>query len=68
MTGLFTDDELPVRFTDEQLIECVERELRMRRSVYPKWVGRGTLTKGKAEREIAMMEAVRDRLRARGVE
>lgn len=45
---------------DEQ-IQCVERELAMRRRVYPRWVNspRPKLTREAADREIARMEAVR---------
>lgn len=37
---------------------CIERELRMRRRVYPRWVEAGRLTRQQADREIAVMEAI----------
>ena len=39
-------------------IACVERELRMRRRVYPRWVEDGRISQAKADAEIAAMEAV----------
>jgi len=42
---------------DEQ-IACVEREIAMRRRVYPKWVGKGRMTPARADHEIETMEAV----------
>lgn len=44
------------------LIACVDRELKMRAQVYPRWVAQGKLTEAKAERELALMGAVRARL------
>lgn len=48
----------------EDQIECVERELAMRRRVYPRWVSapKPKMTQGKADLEIARMEAVRSTL------
>ncbi len=37
---------------------CVTRELAMRRKVYPRWTAAGKMTKGDADREIAVMEEV----------
>ena len=37
---------------------CIERELRMRRRVYPRFVQNGKLTQAEADREIAVMEAI----------
>jgi GH15 family glucan-1,4-alpha-glucosidase len=39
-------------------IESAKRELAMRRSAYPKWVQNGRLTQGKADHEIAAMQAI----------
>lgn len=50
-------------FTGEQLRRCAERELCLRRRVYPGRVERGRMTQDKANREIAMMEAIIDYLR-----
>lgn len=44
-------------------IKCVERELRMRRGVYPKWVAAGRLSQARADDEIAAMQAVLETLR-----
>jgi hypothetical protein len=50
--------------TIEEQVACVERELRMRRSAYPRWIGAGRLTQAKADAEIAAMEAVLATLQA----
>lgn len=42
---------------DEQ-IECVRREIGMRRRVYPRWVEIGRITQAHADHQIAAMEAV----------
>ncbi len=39
-------------------LACVERELKMRRKVYPRWVEKGHMSLGKSEHEIAAMEAI----------
>jgi len=41
-----------------QKIQCVERELAMRRRVYPRWVSEGRMPQAKADDEIALMAAV----------
>ena len=56
-------DLLPV--TDGDMLAEVERELKMRENVYPRFVARGTLSQQKADRQIERMEAVRDLLFAR---
>ena len=43
-------------------IECVERELRFRRHVYARRVADGQMRQTQADREIALMEAVRETL------
>lgn len=45
----------------EQII-CVDREIRLRQSVYPRFIASGKMTPVKAATEIARMEAVRDTL------
>lgn len=45
--------------TIAEQIAAVERELRMRGRVYPRWVAQGKLTKAAADLEIKRMEAVR---------
>ena len=44
-------------FTTQELIECAQRELAMRRTCYVKWAGGKPLTPGK-QKEIDMMEAI----------
>lgn len=39
-------------------LACAERELKMRRRVYPRWVHDDRMSAGKAEHEIACMEAI----------
>lgn len=48
----------------EDLLACVDRELKMRAQVYPRWVNspRPKLTQQAADTEIARMRAVRDKL------
>lgn len=43
-------------------IECVEREIRMRRHVYPRRVADGKMSTQTADREIALMVAVAETL------
>jgi hypothetical protein len=38
--------------------EAALREVKMRRSVYPRWVKDGRMTQAVADREIATMEAI----------
>jgi hypothetical protein len=44
---------------------CLERELRMRRRVYPRWVELGKMKMRQAEHEIEVMEAIADDYRKR---
>lgn len=39
-------------------IKCVQREIKMRRRVYPWRVSQGKMTRDAADREIAAMEAI----------
>lgn len=45
-------------YTRGELVACVQREVRMRKNVYPRWVELGRMTNAGAQREIAKMEAV----------
>lgn len=45
-----------VSFDDKRA--CIEREIKMRKRVYPRWVEKGTMTQAQADREIATMEAI----------
>jgi hypothetical protein len=47
---------------DEQ-IACVEREVKKRRQVYPRWVQQGQMSKAFADRQIEVMEDVATALR-----
>lgn len=48
--------------TLHEQIECVERELRMRQRVYPRWVKQGKMTPEGQQKEMARMAAVLDTL------
>jgi hypothetical protein len=39
-------------------LRCIEREIAMRKTVYPKWVASGRMRRDKADREIAILEAI----------
>ena len=43
-------------------IAAVRREIRLRYQVYPRRVATGRMTKQKADYEVAVMEAILDRL------
>ncbi len=45
-------------YTYAEQRECAERELRMRKSAYPRWVSQNKMTQTKADREIALMAAI----------
>jgi hypothetical protein len=45
-------------FTSAEKRECAERELKMRQRVYPRWVQSEKMTQAKADREIALMQAI----------
>lgn len=42
----------------QEQIKCVEREIAMRKSVYPRLVIQGKMTIGEKDRQIAAMQAV----------
>jgi hypothetical protein len=44
--------------TIDELIKCAEREVEMRRRVYPRLVLKGKMKVSVSEREIALMEAI----------
>lgn len=56
MPDLFPDGpyQTPLRVQ----IDCVEREIRYRRHVYPRLVAKGRISQAKADYEIRVMEAV----------
>lgn len=39
-------------------LACAERELSMRKNVYPGWVNKGRMSKGVAQFELAAMRAI----------
>lgn len=62
MTDLLDGALPPVTLGDQ--IRCVERELKLRKGAYPRWVGDGRMTSGRAAEEIRRMEAVLATLQA----
>lgn len=46
----------------EEQIACVEREIALRERLYPRWVVDGKMSQASADREIALMKAVRGTL------
>ena len=42
----------------EEQVRCVEREIRCRRRVYPRWVEERRMSQAAADHELACMEAV----------
>lgn len=60
---LFGEKEAPVPdvlFGD--MLACVDRELKMRRTVYPRWVAQKKLSQAAADLEMRRLRAVRARL------
>ena len=49
--------------TIEQQLACVQREIKMRERVYPKWVGSGKMQAAKANYELQAMRAVAETLK-----
>ena len=54
-------------YTDEDKLEAVEREIKMRRRVYRGLVADGRMTQVQADREIAIMEAIAEDYRPKGL-
>jgi hypothetical protein len=46
----------------DDMIGCANRELMMRKRVYPKWVADGRMSEQKAETEIRFMTAILEHL------
>jgi len=46
------------KFSYDDMIACVRREIALRKRVYPKWVDQERMNQEKADREIECMEAV----------
>lgn len=49
--------------TFEDMIKCVEREIGMRKKVYPRWVEAKKISQEKADFEIKCMTAFLDQLK-----
>ncbi len=58
MTDLLSDALPPV--SREAKRRCVERELSMRKRVYPRWIADGRMKQADADEQIRIMEAIRD--------
>jgi hypothetical protein len=58
-----TSSEATMIFTLRDLVKCAEREIGLRRRVYPNRVDTGRMSQREADRQIAMMEAIAARLR-----
>jgi len=50
---------------NETKLLCIERELRLRRRVYPRWVAEGRMKIRDAEHEIKTMESIAADYRAK---
>lgn len=48
--------------TTEDMLREVRRELQMRRRNYPRWVAAGSMKQEAADRQIAIMEVIADKL------
>lgn len=60
LNDLLTGNE-PIPTIDD-LIRCAEREIKMRKKVYPWRVRQGKMPQGQADREIRLMEAILENL------
>ena len=47
-----------MNFTDQDKFDCLQREIKMRKRVFPRRVQQGKMKQADAEREIACMEAI----------
>lgn len=55
-------DLFPISIEDE--IQELEREVSLRKRVYPRWVFQGRISQAKADRQIAVMQSIINRLKA----
>lgn len=63
-----SDEMFPDSFNTESvshddMLKEIDRELAMRKRLYPAWVTKGTLKQATADRQILIMEAVREVVR-----
>lgn len=56
MTDLLSSHEPPV--TKAERIKCVEREIKMRERVYPRWVEVKRMKQSEADHELRVMRSV----------
>lgn len=54
-------------FTPDDKFRCAARELKMRKQVYPRWVQINKMTQEQADHEIAVMEAIVEDYRQKGL-
>jgi hypothetical protein len=54
----YDNDKPRVQYTASELLECVRREAKTRRRVYPNHVETGRYTAAWADRQIAMMDQI----------
>jgi hypothetical protein len=47
-------------FTFKQKLEAVEREIKLRKRVYPRWVQDKRMSQPEADRQIAVFEEIRE--------
>jgi hypothetical protein len=54
---------MPADFKTEDLVKAAEREVAYRRRVYPRLVADNRMSREHADHEIAMMEAIAEKLK-----
>ena len=59
---------MTTHYTIAEQLDCIEREIRFRRHVYPRRVANGKMTQVLADRQIALMESVKATLEQIGRE
>jgi len=55
-------------FTSKEKLECAEREVMMRRKVYPRWIEQKKMKQETADRQIAIMDAIAEDYRKQEAE
>ena len=55
------------QFSDDEKLRCLEREIALRRKVYPGLISKGNMASKTAFRKIALMEAIAADYRAKVV-
>lgn len=59
---MLTPDRATTRFTMSVLLDCAQREVRLRRQVYPNRILTGRMSHRFAREEISKMEAIAEML------